>query len=131
GMHLYANMFQGGSSSSPKLDFEFLVKHGLVENPSALVSPLEQPELPSNFYSWPAEKAQAWALKNCSYVMLDFGDPKARGVPHRYNVVSVYEKFGPHKVGTAVAFEDGHVKWMSEAEARELIKKQTGKDIEQ
>ena len=47
-----------------------------------------------------------------------------------YAAVLAFEKFASHKDGSAVAFEDGHVVWMGEAEARELIERQMKQTIE-
>jgi hypothetical protein len=96
-------------------------------DPLVLISPLDRLSLPKGFYVWPREKRHAWVKANCSYVIVKFGQREAR-VPH--STVFAFEKFGPGKGGSAVAFEDGKVTWMDEDEARELIEKQTGKTIE-
>ncbi|MEX2215341.1 MAG: hypothetical protein WD768_14510 [Phycisphaeraceae bacterium] len=97
--------------------------------PEYMFSPMDARgiTIPADLMEWEKAKRTAWLNENTSYCYITGQVDDTDSTK-----VLIFEKLhSPGMTGVAVGFHDNHVNWMTVREASALIKKQTGRTLEE
>jgi len=110
-------------------DLPTLVEKGYIRNAQVLLSASSGIELPDDFDQREPQEQRDWLLLNSSYVLIP-GNEQANNIDS--TKATIFEK-PDHAISNRVAigYGDGHVETHRLEESEALIKKQTGKTIDE
>jgi hypothetical protein len=110
-------------------DLPTLVEKGYIRNAQVLLSASSGIELPDDFDQREPQEQRDWLLLNSSYVLIP-GKEEVNDIDS--TKATIFEK-PDHAISNRVAigYGDGHVETHTLEEAEALIKKQTGKSIDE